>query len=44
MRTLPITKEALFQLGLVTFAPMLPLLLTAMPLEELLKRLFGMLF
>jgi hypothetical protein len=44
MRTVPITKEALFQLGIVTFAPMLPLLLTAMPLEELLKRLFGLLF
>ncbi|HZY04117.1 MAG TPA: hypothetical protein VFF02_11520 [Anaeromyxobacteraceae bacterium] len=44
MRTIPVTKEALFQLGMVTFAPMLPLLLTAMPLEELLKRLFGLLF
>jgi len=44
MRTVPITKEALFQLGLVTFAPLLPLLLTAMPLEELLKKLFGLLF
>jgi hypothetical protein len=44
MRTVPITKEALFQLGMVTFAPMLPLLLTAMPLEELLKRLFGLVF
>jgi hypothetical protein len=44
MRAVPITKEALFQLGMVTFAPMLPLLLTAMPLEELLKRLFGLLF
>ena len=44
MRTVPITREALFQLGMVTFAPMLPLLLTAMPLEELLKRLFGLLF
>jgi len=44
MRTIPITKEALFQLGLVTFAPLLPLLLTAMPLEELLRKLFGLLF
>jgi hypothetical protein len=44
MRTIPITKEALLQLGMVTFVPMLPLLLTAMPLEELLKRLFGLLF
>jgi hypothetical protein len=44
MRTVPITKEALFQLGMVTFVPMLPLLLTAMPFEELLKRLVGLLF
>ena len=44
MRAVPITKEAVFQLGIVTFAPMLPLLLTAMPLEELVKRLFGLLF
>jgi len=44
MRTIPITKEALLQLAVVTFAPLLPLLLTAMPLEELLKKLFGILF
>jgi hypothetical protein len=44
MLTVPITKEALILLGLVTLAPMLPLLLTAMPLDELLKRLFGLLF
>jgi hypothetical protein len=44
MRVVPITKEALLQLGLVTFAPLLPLLLTAMPLEDLLKRLLGLLF
>jgi len=44
MRAVPITKEALFQLGLVTFAPLLPLLLTAMPLEELLTKMFGLLF
>ena len=44
MRIVPVTKEALFQLGMVTLAPMLPLLLTAMPLGELLKKLFGLLF
>lgn len=44
MRTFPITKEALFQLGFVTFAPLIPLALTMMPLEELLKKLFGLLF
>ena len=44
MNTVPISKEAVLQLGVVTFAPLLPLLLTAMPLEELVKRLFGLLF
>ncbi|HZX93184.1 MAG TPA: hypothetical protein VFE90_01620 [Myxococcales bacterium] len=44
MRVVPITKEALLQLALVTFAPLLPLLLTAMPLEDLLKKLLGLLF
>src|SRR5213075_275282 len=42
MNTVPISKEALLQLALVTFAPLLPLLLTAMPLEELVKKLFGL--
>jgi hypothetical protein len=44
MRTFPITREALFQLGFVTFAPIIPLALTMMPLEELLKKLFGLMF
>ena len=44
MRAVPITKEALLQLGVVTFAPLVPLLLTAMPLEEVVKKLLGLLF
>jgi hypothetical protein len=40
----PITKAALVQLVVVTLAPVVPLALTMMPLEELLKKLFGILF
>jgi hypothetical protein len=44
MRVVPVTKQAMFQLGVATIAPVVPLLLTLMPLEELLKKLFGILF
>ena len=44
MRLAPITKEAVLQLAAATLAPIVPLALTMMPLEELLKRLFGILF
>ena len=44
MRTFPVTKEAAIRLALGTFAPIVPLALTMMPFEELLKRLLGMLF
>jgi hypothetical protein len=44
MRSLPVTKEALLQLAAASLAPIVPLALTMMPLEELLKRLFGILF
>jgi hypothetical protein len=44
MRTFPITKEAVVRLAAATFAPIVPLALTMMPLEELLKKLFGMIF
>jgi hypothetical protein len=43
MRVAPITKEAVFQLAAATLAPMVPLALTMMPLEELLKKLLGVL-
>jgi hypothetical protein len=44
MRTFPITREAIVRLAVATFAPIIPLALTMMPLEELLKKLFGMIF
>jgi len=40
----PITKEAVLQLAAATLAPIVPLALTMMSLEELLKKLFGVLF
>jgi len=44
MRALPITKEALLQLGVITLLPLAPLLLTMMPLKDLLKMLLGVIF
>lgn len=44
MRIVPLTKEAIFQLVVATVVPITPLLLTLMPLEDLLKKLFGILF
>lgn len=44
MRIAPVTKEAILRLGVATLAPLVPLVLTMMPLEELLKTLFGILF
>ncbi len=40
----PITKSAFVQLVAATLAPIVPLALTMMPLEELLKKMFGILF
>jgi hypothetical protein len=44
MRVLPVTRDAILQLTVATLIPIAPLLLTIMPLEDLLKKLFGMLF
>ena len=44
MRVVPVTKQAMFQLAVATLVPVVPLLLTLMPLEDLLKKLFGILF
>ena len=44
MRTVPITKDAVVRLVAATLVPIVPLLLTMMPLEELLKKLFAILF
>ena len=43
MRPVPVTKEMVIQLSLATLAPIAPLALTMMPLEELLKKLIGIL-
>jgi hypothetical protein len=39
IRPVPITKEALIQLAVITLLPVAPLVLTMIPLSELLKRL-----
>jgi hypothetical protein len=44
MRNAPVTKETILQLVFATLAPIVPLALTMMPLEELLKTLAGVLF
>ena len=44
MRLAPITRDAVLRLGAATLVPIVPLLLTMMPLEELVKTLFGILF
>lgn len=44
MQVAPITRRSVVTLTLATVAPMAPLLLTMMPLEELVKRLFSVLF
>ncbi len=44
MRLAPVTKEAVLRLVVATLAPIVPLALTMMPLEELLKTLVGVLF
>jgi hypothetical protein len=44
MRLAPITRDAFLGLGAATLVPFAPLLLTIMPLEELVTLLFGMVF
>ena len=44
MQIAPITRDALIRLVAATLAPVVPLLLTMMPLEELLRKLFGIIF
>lgn len=44
MRIVPVTRDTIVQLAAATLVPFLPLMLTMMPLEELLKKLFGILF
>jgi hypothetical protein len=44
MRVAPITRDALIGVSVATLAPIVPLMLTMMSLEELVKKLFGVLF
>jgi hypothetical protein len=44
MRVAPVTRDAVIRLGLATLLPVAPLLLTIMPLEQLLQKLVGVLF
>jgi hypothetical protein len=44
MRIAPVTMEALLRLVAATLMPLVPLALTMMSLEELLKRLIGIVF
>jgi len=44
MRIVPVTKEAMLRLVVATLVPVVPLALTMMPLEELLKKLIGIVF
>jgi len=44
MRLIPITRDALVRLTLAILVPVLPLLLTVMPLEALLQKLLGLVF
>ncbi len=43
MRIVPITKEAVLRLAVATLVPIVPLLLTMMSLEEIVKKLVGIL-
>ena len=44
MRIAQVTKDAILRLGAAVVAPLVPLALTMMPLEDLLKKLFDILF
>ncbi|UVO33853.1 hypothetical protein KUL72_20255 [Bradyrhizobium arachidis] len=44
MRLVPFTKQTIIQLAVGTALPIAPLLLTMMPLEDLLKKLLGIVF
>ena len=41
MRIVPLSKDAVIRLAVLTLLPLAPLLLTLMPLEEILKKLFS---
>jgi hypothetical protein len=43
MQLVPVTRNGLLELATATLAPIAPLTLSIMPIEDLLKALFGML-
>jgi hypothetical protein len=44
MRLAPVSRESILRLIVATVAPVIPLALTVMPLEDLLNKLFGLIF
>jgi hypothetical protein len=44
MRLVPVSRDVIVQLAVATLIPLLPLVLTLMPLEDLLKKLVGIVF
>lgn len=44
MRTVPFTRDTVLQLAVITLLPAVPLLLTMVSLEELLKQLLKVVF
>jgi hypothetical protein len=44
MRVVPISRDALLQLAAAVLVPIVPLALTMMSFEDLVKQLFGILF
>jgi hypothetical protein len=44
MRLAPITRDAVLQLAAAVLVPLIPLLLTVMPVEELTRKLLGLVF
>ncbi len=44
MRIAPITRDAVLQLAAAALVPLIPLLLTVMPVEELARKLLGLVF
>ena len=44
MRAVPFTRDTVLQLVVATLLPVAPLVLTMIPLEELVNRLIGVLF
>jgi len=44
MRLAPIGRDAVLELAACVLVPLAPLLLTIMPVEDLVKKLFGLVF